>query len=72
MCWIQGTGRKCSLAVLLHLLETTTGGLQNKEKKMVDGSSNTTPDLHLDTSDLMELEFECVAAEDLMFRIYGL
>ena len=40
-----------------------TQGLQNKRKKMVAGSSKTTPDLHLDTSDLMELEYECVASE---------
>ncbi|KAG0563321.1 hypothetical protein KC19_8G021400 [Ceratodon purpureus] len=43
--------------------QRTTRGLQNKRKKMVDGSSKTTPDLHLDTSDLMELEYECVAGE---------
>jgi hypothetical protein len=30
---------------------------------MADGSSKTAPDLHLNTSDLVELEYECVDGE---------
>ncbi|KAG0605748.1 hypothetical protein M758_9G084800 [Ceratodon purpureus] len=43
--------------------QRTTRGFQNKRKKTIDGSSRTAPDLHLNTSDLMELEYECVEGE---------
>ena len=43
--------------------QRTTRGLQNKRKKMADGISKSAPDLHVDTSDLMELEYECVDGE---------
>jgi hypothetical protein len=43
--------------------QRTTRGLQNKRKKTVDGSSKIASDLHLDTSDLIELEYECVDGE---------
>jgi hypothetical protein len=43
--------------------QRTTRVLQNKRSKSVDGSSKTAPDLHVDTSDLMELEYECVEGE---------
>lgn len=43
--------------------QRTTRGLQNKRKKMGEGGSKGAPELHLDTSELMELEYECVGGE---------
>ena len=48
---------------MVRFLKNQKKKLQNKRKKMADGSTKTSSDLHLDTSDLMELDYECVAGE---------
>lgn len=43
--------------------QRTTRGLPTKRTKIADGNSRIAPDLHLDTSDLMDMGYECVDGE---------
>lgn len=43
--------------------QRTTRGLTAKRRKVTDGSSKTAPELHVNTSDLLEMEYECVTGE---------
>lgn len=49
--------------IAAYTRQRTARGMPNKRKKMADGSSKTAPDLRLNTSDLVELEYECVDGE---------
>lgn len=59
-----GYGKKSYLGGMgAYTRQRTTRGAANKRRKVADGSPKTGPDLHLSSSDLMELEYECVGGE---------
>ncbi|BBM97620.1 protein Mp1R-MYB12 [Marchantia polymorpha subsp. ruderalis] len=59
----EAQGKKAYYRGLSYTRQRTSRGLPAKRKRMADGAPSSSPELHVNTSDLMELGFDCAEGE---------